>query len=158
MKLPEEIIEIGTHLSIDDFDNLGYAYCGHTAKDDKETIYFLPLDLKHKEPITFEVPNGFSSKFDTQLSMGIKRAAPLILAANLNMDDIDKIPLELFANSDFTKRCATLMNNSLVIMNGSSIEIGPFKSQVKKTGEWRNNLRIKLKNKMAEAKKQALEK
>ncbi len=158
MELPEKIIEIGETLTSHDFDNLGYAYCGYTINDGKEKIYFLPFDLKNKDILTFEVPAGFCSKFDTQLRMGVKRSTPLILASTLEMEYIDRIPLQLFADSSFTKQCLTLMNNSLVIMNGSSTEIGPFKSQVKRAGEWRNNLRLKLRNKMTEAKKQAMEK
>ena len=158
MEIPEEIIENAKDLNIHDFDTLGYAYCGHSAKDDKEIIYFLPYELKNKQPLIFEVPSGFCAKFDTQLHMGVKRSAPLILAASLNIEYIDTLPLELFANTAFTKQCLTLMNNSMVILKGTETEIGPFKCDVKRTGEWRNNLRLKLRNKMSEAKKQQLEK
>lgn len=160
MKLPDEIYEIGKNLTINDFDACGYAYSGHTTNEEvkTETIYFLPLDLKNREIVMLEVPFGFCEKFAQQLKMGLKRSAPLILAASLNIDDLDKIPLQLFASSDFTKCCLTLMNNSMAIMSKQSTEVLQFKPEIKRTAEWRNRLRLKLRDKMTQAKKQYLEK
>lgn len=156
MALPDEIFDFASKLNINDFDSIGYAYSGHTTNNETEIVYFLPLDLKTKEIITFEVPSGFCKKFDQQLKMGIKRSAPLILAATLNISDIDKVPLELFSSSDFTKCCLTLMSNSMVLMTKQSAEVLHFKSEIKRSAEWRNNLRIKLRDKMTEAKKQEI--